>query len=226
MNSLTMYIPDALVHESWIPFLDSQREKLNELGDHLEGAISNGAVCFPDRELILRAFEMSIKDVRVLILGQDPYPTPGHAIGYSFATHPHVSPVPASLRNIFKEATADIGELSKVNSSLQSWRDQGVFLLNRVLTVESGAVGSHKKIGWEGFTESAVEFLIKRNPDVVAMLWGKDAESLKHLFDPSRVIITTHPSPLSANRGFLGSKPFSKCNDLLKQMGHQPVDWR
>jgi len=109
---------------------------------------------------------------------------------------------------------------------LQSWRDQGVFLLNRVLTVESGMAGSHRKIGWEGFTESAIEFLINSNSHVVALLWGKDAASLKHLLDPSRVLITAHPSPLSANRGFFGSEPFSKCNELLRQIGLQPVDWR
>lgn len=221
-----MFIPDALVHESWIPFLDSQRETLDELADHLEKEMGKGTLFFPDRELILRAFEMSVRDVRVLILGQDPYPTPGHAIGYSFATHTQTRPIPASLRNIIKEVSNDVGPLTTLDLSLMSWRDQGVFLLNRVLTVESGVAGTHRKIGWEGFTESAVDFLIKRNPHVVAMLWGKDAESLKHLFDPSRVIITAHPSPLSANRGFFGSKPFSQCNDLLKQMGHQPVDWR
>lgn len=221
-----MFIPEALVHESWIPFLDSQRETLDRLAASLKIEIVRGTSIFPERELILRTFEMSVKDVRVLILGQDPYPTPGHAIGYSFATHIHVRPIPASLRNILKEVSNDVGPLMKLDSSLTSWREQGVFLLNRVLTVESGAAGSHRKLGWEGFTESAVEFLIKRNPHVLALLWGKDAESLKYLFDPSRVINTPHPSPLSANRGFFGSRPFSKCNDLLKQIGHQPVDWR
>lgn len=221
-----MFIPDDRVHESWKPFFDSQRGSLDRLSTFLEKERNMGRAIFPESEHILGAFEIAVSDIRVLILGQDPYPTPGHAIGYSFATHPDVRPIPPSLRNIFKELIADIGELSKVDSSLQSWRDQGVFLLNRVLTVESGAAGTHRKIGWEGFTESAVDFLIKRNPHVVAILWGKDAESLKYLFDPSRVIITAHPSPLSANRGFFGSKPFSKCNDLLKQMGHQPVDWR
>jgi len=226
MNSPIMSILDDRVHESWKPFFDSQRGNLDRLSTFLEEERDMGKAIFPEREHILRAFEVSLSDIRVLILGQDPYPTPGHAIGYSFATHPHVRPIPASLRNIFKEATADIGELSKVDSSLQSWRDQGVFLLNRVLTVESGMAGSHRKIGWEGFTESAIEFLIKSNSHVVALLWGKDAASLKHLLDPSRVLITAHPSPLSANRGFFGSEPFSKCNELLRQIDLQPVDWR
>ncbi len=221
-----MFILDNRVHESWKPFIDSQRGNLDRLSTFLEEEKDMGKAIFPERAHILRALEVSLSDIRVLILGQDPYPTPGHAIGYSFATHPHVSPVPASLRNIFKEATADIGELSKVDSSLQSWRDQGVFLLNRVLTVESGMAGSHRKLGWEGFTESAIEFLIKSNSHVIALLWGKDAASLKYLLDPSRVLITAHPSPLSASRGFFGSQPFSKCNDLLRQIDLQPVDWR
>jgi uracil-DNA glycosylase len=221
-----MFILDGAVHETWKPFFEAQRHELERIGNFLERESANGKVQFPHREFVLRAFEMSVEDVRVLILGQDPYPTPGHAIGYAFATLPNVRPLPASLRNIFKEVATDIGSITQVDATLKSWRNQGVLLLNRVLTVEERAPGAHRKQGWEEFSQSAIEFLISQNHHFVALLWGKDAQSLADLFDPARVLLASHPSPLSAYRGFIGSHTFSKCNELLKQNGFAPVDWR
>lgn len=221
-----MSILDGDFHETWRPFFEAQRPGLERIANFLEIERLGGKQHLPAQELVLRAFEMSVTDVRVLILGQDPYPTPGHAIGFAFATNPHVQPLPASLRNIFTEVASDIGTITRVDATLKNWREQGVLLLNRVLTVEVGSPGTHRKKGWEEFSQSAVEFLISQNEHFVALLWGKDAQSLAHLFDPLRVLHAAHPSPLSAYRGFLGSRTFSKCNELLQQNGCPPVDWR
>ena len=165
-------------------------------------------------------------DVRVLITGQDPYPTPGHAIGLSFAVDRDVRPLPRSLGNIYRERHTDLGIPPAPHGDLTAWSDQGVLLLNRVLTVAPGAPASHRGWGWEKITELAIRALIARQQPLVAVLWGRDAAGLKPLLGGTPIIESAHPSPLSASRGFFGSRPFSRANALLEQQGAQPVDWR
>jgi uracil-DNA glycosylase len=163
--------------------------------------------------------------VRVLIVGQDPYPTPGHPIGLSFAVQRHVRPVPRSLGNIYKELLADVGIPAPEHGDLTAWSDQGVLLLNRVLTVEPGRPASHRGKGWEPITDAAIRALVARGGPLVAVLWGKDAQTLRPLLGPTPVIASAHPSPLSADRGFFGSRPFSRVNESLAEQGGEPVDW-
>jgi uracil-DNA glycosylase len=174
---------------------------------------------------VLRAFTYPLDDVRVLIVGQDPYPTPGHAIGLSFAVDPHVRPVPRSLQNIYKELRDDLGLSTPTNGDLTPWAEHGVMLLNRVLTVRPGASGSHRNLGWEAVTEVAIRALVAREKPLVAVLWGRDAGTLRPLLGSTPVISSAHPSPLSANNGFFGSRPFSRANELLEGLGARPVDW-
>ncbi len=175
---------------------------------------------------MLRAFTFPLEKVRVLIVGQDPYPTPGHAVGLSFSVAPHVRPLPRSLDNIFKEYREDLGYPAPSTGDLTPWSEQGVMLLNRVLTVRPGTPASHRGKGWEAVTECAIRALVARRQPLVAVLWGRDASTLKPMLEDTAVIESPHPSPLSASRGFFGSKPFSRANDLLVQRGAEPVDWR
>jgi uracil-DNA glycosylase len=175
---------------------------------------------------VLRAFQRPLADVRVLITGQDPYPTPGHPIGLSFAVEHDVRPLPRSLGNIYRERHADLGIPPAPHGDLTAWSDQGVLLLNRVLTVRPGAPASHRGWGWEQVTELAIRALVAREQPLVAVLWGKDAAGLKPLLGQTPVVESAHPSPLSANRGFFGSRPFSRTNALLESMGVDGVDWR
>ena len=175
----------------------------------------------------MRAFDLAPGDVKVLILGQDPYPTPGHAMGLSFSTQPGVRP-PRSLVNIYAELESDLGlvlsDAGRADGDLTSWFNQGVMLLNRVLTVEAGNAGSHRKMGWEEVTEAAIRAL--NRPELVAILWGKDAQSAAHFIPDATIIASPHPSPLSARRGFFGSKPFSRANEALLQAGEVAIDWQ
>jgi uracil-DNA glycosylase len=164
--------------------------------------------------------------VRVLVVGQDPYPTPGHAIGLSFAVQRGVRPLPRSLQNIFKELVADTGVAVPEHGDLTAWTRQGVLLLNRVLTVSPGKPGSHRGRGWEQVTEAAVRGLVARRAPLVAILWGRDAQNLRPLLGETPVVQSAHPSPMSADRGFFGSRPFSRTNALLADQGAGPVDWR
>jgi uracil-DNA glycosylase len=164
--------------------------------------------------------------VRVLIVGQDPYPTPGHPVGLCFSVAPDVRPIPKSLVNIYKELQTDVGVEPPANGDLTPWTDQGVLLLNRVLTVRPGEPGSHRGRGWEQVTECAIEALAKRGGPMAAILWGRDAQSLKPMLGPIPWVESVHPSPLSASRGFFGSRPFSRVNRLLVEQGGAPVDWR
>ncbi|MGH3665925.1 MAG: uracil-DNA glycosylase, partial [Egibacteraceae bacterium] len=164
-------------------------------------------------------------DVRVLLVGQDPYPTPGHPIGLCFSVAADVRPLPASLANIFREYGDDLGHPSPSNGDLTPWTRQGVMLLNRVLTVRAGTPGSHRGKGWEAFTETAIRALLTRHRPLVAILWGGDARKLKPLLGSTPVVESAHPSPLSC-RGFFGSRPFSRANALLASQGAEPVDWR
>ncbi|WP_120337904.1 uracil-DNA glycosylase [Cryobacterium soli] len=184
-----------------------------------------GAEVLPAPENVLRAFRQPFDEVRVLIVGQDPYPTPGHPVGLSFSVAAEVRPVPRSLANIFTELHDDLGLPKPVAGDLTPWTRHGVLLLNRVLTVEAGAAGSHRRHGWEAVTEQAIRALAGRGTPLVAILWGKDAENLLPLLGSTPAIVAAHPSPLSARRGFFGSRPFSRANALLAEQGAQAVDW-
>ena len=179
----------------------------------------------PAGEHILRAFTRPFDDVRVLVVGQDPYPTPGHPIGLSFAVERHVRPLPPSLRNIYKELQADLGIPPAEHGDLTAWADHGVLLLNRALTVEPGRSASHRDKGWEPITEQAIRALAARGGPLVAILWGRDARSLKPMLGAVPVVESAHPSPLSASNGFFGSRPFSRADALLVQQGAAPIDW-
>jgi uracil-DNA glycosylase len=217
---------EDLVHESWLPALDPQRENLARIGEFLRAESAAGRTWSPSGANILRAFIQPLDHVRVLIVGQDPYPTPGHAVGLSFSVAPEVSPIPRSLTNIFKELTADIGCPKPSNGDLSAWADQGVLLLNRVLTVSHGDSGSHRGKGWEEFTSAAICALGQRvDQPLTAILWGKDAQSAEALLDDVPVIASAHPSPMSADRGFFGSRPFSRANEILEDLGGEPIDW-
>ncbi len=197
------------------------------MGEFLREENSSGRGYLPAGANVLRAFTYPLADVRVLIVGQDPYPTPGHAMGLSFSVAADVRPVPRSLGNIFDEYQSDLGLPKPANGDLTPWSEQGVMLLNRVLTVRPGNPASHRGKGWEIVTECAIRALVARDAPLVAILWGRDAATLKPMLGPSvPTIESVHPSPLSASRGFFGSKPFSRANELLVGLGAQPVDWR
>ncbi len=195
------------------------------MGDFLRREVQEGRGYLPAGDVVLRAFTQPFDAVRVLVMGQDPYPTPGHPVGLSFSVAPDVRPVPRSLQNIFRELTDDLGLPVPATGDLTPWFRSGVLLLNRVLTVRPGASGSHRGRGWEEVTEQAVRALAARDAPLVAILWGRDARSLKPLLPGVPVIESAHPSPLSA-QGFFGSRPFSRANAVLARLGAQPVDWR
>lgn len=217
---------EDLVHPTWVPVLEGQRETLTALGDFLRAEGAAGRPWLPAGDVILRAFATPIDDVRVLIVGQDPYPTPGHPIGLSFAVAPSVRPIPRSLSNIYQELIDDLDVGQPPNGDLSPWCAQGVMLLNRVLTVQAGESGSHRGKGWEQITDAAIRGLVDRvDAPLVAILWGRDAQSLTPLLGDTPIIATAHPSPMSADRGFFGSRPFSGANLLLEELGADPVDW-
>lgn len=217
---------EELVHPTWVPVLDGERETLAELGEFLRAETAAGHRWFPSGANILRAFTQPLPDVRILITGQDPYPTPGHAVGLSFSVAPDVRPLPRSLQNIFTELGSDLGCTRPANGDLSAWADQGVLLLNRVLTVRSGEPGSHRGIGWERITEAAIRGLVDRTDEpLVAILWGRDAQSLSGMLDDVPMISSAHPSPMSADRGFFGSRPFSRANEYLEDLGGEPISW-
>ncbi|GLW05145.1 uracil-DNA glycosylase [Microtetraspora sp. NBRC 13810] len=196
------------------------------MGDFLRDEIAAGRQYLPAGAHVLRAFQQPIDDVKVLIVGQDPYPTPGHPVGLSFSVAPDVRPIPGSLLNIFKEYTADLGYPKPTNGDLTPWTEQGVLLLNRVLTVMPGKPASHRGKGWEQVTEQAIHGLVARNKPMVAILWGRDARNLRPMLGDVPCIESAHPSPLSARSGFFGSRPFSRANQLLVEQGATPVEWK
>lgn len=196
------------------------------LGDRLRAETAAGRHYLPAGDRVLRAFQRPLSDVRVLIVGQDPYPTPGHPIGLSFAVDRHVRPIPRSLANIYQELESDLGIPRAAHGDLSAWSDQGVMLLNRVLTVAPGSPASHRGWGWEKVTEHAIRTLVDRGGPLVAILWGRDASNLRPLLGRTPIVESPHPSPLSASRGFFGSKPFSRANALLADQDADPVDWR
>ncbi|WP_018158121.1 uracil-DNA glycosylase [Demetria terragena] len=216
---------EELVHASWVPVLDPAREHLTEAGDFLRTELAEGRGYLPAADHVLRAFQMPLPDVRVLIVGQDPYPTPGHAVGLCFSVAPEVRPVPRSLQNIYAELESDLGLMKPDSGDLSPWVDQGVLLLNRVLTVRAGSPGSHRQHGWEHVTAAAIQGLVARGGPLVAILWGRDARSLAPHLGAVPYVESSHPSPLSARAGFFGSRPFSRVNALLEEQGSAPIDW-
>ena len=215
-----------LVDPGWAEALAPVAGQIAELGDFLRAETAAGRRYLPAGENVLRAFAAPLADVRVLIVGQDPYPTPGHPIGLSFAVDPGVRPVPRSLQNIYTELHDDLGIPVPPHGDLTAWSRQGVLLLNRVLTVQAGVSGSHRGKGWEAVTELAIRALVARGTPLVAILWGRDAGTLRALLGDTPVIASAHPSPLSASSGFFGSRPFSRANELLIAAGAEPIDWR
>jgi uracil-DNA glycosylase len=217
---------EEIIEARWAQALSPCAEGLAEIGQFLRAENAAGRGYLPAGRNILRPFTTPLDSVKVLIVGQDPYPTPGHAVGLSFSVSPDVRPVPRSLANIFTEYSADLGYPTPSTGDLTPWTQHGVMLLNRVLTVSPGQPGSHRKRGWEEITELAIRQLVARGGPLVAILWGRDAQNLRPLLGQTPVIESAHPSPLSASRGFFGSRPFSRANALLEQQGAEPVDWR
>lgn len=215
-----------LVAPDWAQALAPVEDRLHELGTFLRQENAAGRGFLPAGEHVLRAFERPLADVRVLVVGQDPYPTPGHAVGLSFSVAPDVRPVPRSLTNIYTELESDLGLPRPAGGDLTPWAEGGVLLLNRVLTVSPGAAGSHRGRGWEQVTQVAIEALVARGGPLVAVLWGRDAQQLAPMLGDVPVVASAHPSPLSARNGFFGSRPFSRVNALLAEQGAPPIDWR
>jgi uracil-DNA glycosylase len=214
-----------LVDAGWARALEPVAGQVAAMGDFLRAETAAGRRYLPSGDNVLRAFRAPFDDVRVLIVGQDPYPTPGHPIGLSFAVDRSVRPVPRSLQNIYRELRDDLGIVPPEHGDLTAWTEQGVLLLNRVLTVQAGASGSHRGKGWEAVTEAAIRALVERDRPLVAILWGRDAGTLRPMLGSTAVIASAHPSPLSASSGFFGSRPFSRANELLIAAGGRPVDW-
>ncbi len=227
---MAMSLPEladaGLIDPGWADALSPVADRIAGIGERLRGEVAAGRPYLPAGDRVLRAFARPLADVRVLIVGQDPYPTPGHPIGLSFAVDAHVRPLPRSLANIYRELQDDLGIPPATHGDLSAWSDQGVMLLNRVLTVSPGSPGSHRGWGWEAVTEHAIRTLAAREQPLVAILWGRDAANLRPLLGSVPIIESPHPSPLSASRGFFGSRPFSRANELLQQQGAQPIDWR
>jgi uracil-DNA glycosylase len=222
-----------IIDADWAAALEPVAGRIAAMGDFLREEVAAGRRYLPAGENVLRAFQQPFAGVRVLIMGQDPYPTPGNAVGLSFSVAPTVRRLPPSLINIFREYSADLGYPTPSTGDLVPWSERGVLLLNRVLTVRPGQPGSHRGIGWEEVTEQAIRALAARQaPDgtkrapLVAILWGRDARNLAPLLDGVPLIESAHPSPNSADRGFFGSRPFSQANKLLEQQGAAPIDWQ
>jgi uracil-DNA glycosylase len=215
-----------LVDPGWAHALEPVADDVTRMGAFLRQELAEGRRYLPAGPNVLRAFTQPFDRVRVLVVGQDPYPTPGHAVGLSFSVAADVRPVPRSLGNIFTEYCEDLGYPRPSNGDLTPWANQGVLLLNRVLTVAPGTPASHRGKGWEAVTECAIKALAARNQPLVAILWGKDAASLQPWLPGVATIVSPHPSPLSASRGFFGSRPFSRANAALVEQGSDEVDWR
>jgi uracil-DNA glycosylase len=210
----------------WAAALAPVADRIAAMGEFLRAEVAAGRTYLPAGENVLRAFQQPFHAVRVLIVGQDPYPTPGHAVGLSFSVSPETRPIPKSLINIYTEYVADLGHPKPANGDLTPWTERGVLLLNRALTVQPGKSNSHRNKGWEPVTEQAIKALAERDAPLVAILWGSQARALKPLLGADRCVESVHPSPLSAAGGFFGSRPFSKANELLVKQGAEPIDWK
>jgi uracil-DNA glycosylase len=216
---------EDLIDPQWARALRPVAPAIAAMGEFLRGEVAAGRTYLPAGNQVLRAFRTPLDSVRVLVVGQDPYPTPGHPIGLSFAVDGHVRPLPRSLVNIYRELRDDLGVEPPAHGDLTAWANAGVLLLNRVLTVQPGQPASHRGKGWEQVTDAAIRALVERGGPLVAVLWGRDAQSLRPLLGDTPVIASAHPSPLSAARGFFGSRPFSRANAALVARGGEPVDW-
>jgi uracil-DNA glycosylase len=216
----------SIVDPGWADALEPVAGRIAAMGDFLRAEVAAGRRYLPSGENVLRAFKQPFAGVRVLIVGQDPYPTPGHAVGLSFSVAPEVRRLPGSLVNIFREYSEDLGYPTPATGDLTPWAERGVLLLNRVLTVQPGKPGSHRGRGWEEVTEQAIRALAARKTPLVAILWGRDARTLAPLLEGIPIVESAHPSPYSAANGFFGSRPFSRANHLLEQEGAEPVDWK
>ncbi len=214
-----------LISPDWAQALTPVAPTIAAMGDFLRAELAAGRSYLPSGQNVLRAFSRPLADVRILIVGQDPYPTPGHPVGLSFSVSADVRPIPRSLQNIYAELHADLGIPPIQCGDLTPWFTQGVLLLNRVLTVQPGRSGSHRGRGWEQVTSRAIQALVEREGPLVAILWGRDAQSLIPMLGSVPYIASPHPSPLSAQAGFFGSRPFSRANDLLVRAGGDPIDW-
>ena len=215
-----------VVEAGWADALAPVADRVAAMGEFLRAEVAAGRTYLPEGKNILRAFTQPFDDVRVLIVGQDPYPTPGHPIGLSFAVERHVRPIPRSLQNIYRELRDDLGIETPDHGDLTAWTRSGVLLLNRCLTVRPGASAAHRGKGWEAVTDQAIRALAARDRPLAAVLWGRDAQTLKPLLGSVPAVESAHPSPMSADRGFFGSRPFSRVNALLAEQGGEPVDWR
>ena len=215
---------NEILDAGWAAALQPVADQIASMGDFLRAEVAAGRSYLPAGPNVLRAFTQPFDDVRVLIVGQDPYPTPGHPVGLSFSVAPGVA-LPRSLQNIFRELSADLGYPTPSNGDLSPWAQHGILLLNRVLTVAPGSPASHRGKGWEAVTEQAIKALVGRGTPLVAILWGRDAQTLRPMLGATPCIESAHPSPMSADRGFFGSRPFSRVNQLLTAQGAQPVNW-
>jgi len=215
-----------IVEAGWAIALNPVKDQIAKMGDFLRAQVAAGQRYLPSGENVLRAFKQPFGDVKVLIVGQDPYPTPGHPVGLSFSVDPKVTRLPGSLVNIFTEYSADLGLPAPANGDLSPRAERGVLLLNRVLTVQPGKPGSHRGKGWEEVTEQAIRALAGRDRPLVAILWGRDARNLAPVLGDVPRIESAHPSPMSAHNGFFGSRPFSRANQLLARQNAEPVDWK
>lgn len=225
MNALNGLVERELMAADWAEALAPVEERVAAMGVFLREQLALGRPYLPEGDRVFAAFRRPLADVRVLIVGQDPYPTIGHPIGLSFAVERHVRPLPASLRNIYTELRTDLGIEPPEHGDLTAWSERGVMLLNRSLTVRPGAPASHSGKGWEEVTARAISALVERGGPLVAVLWGRHAQSLKPMLGEVPNVESAHPSPLSAHRGFFGSRPFSRVNELLAAQGGVPMDW-
>ena len=226
MSTLAGLVDRGLMAADWAEALAPVDDRIAAMGRFLRAELAAGRTYLPAGDHVLRAFARPLAAVRVLVVGQDPYPTPGHPIGLSFAVAPDVRPIPRSLTNIYRELSDDLGIAPVAHGDLTAWTEQGVMLLNRCLTVRPGEPASHRGRGWEDVTACAISALAARGGPCTAILWGRDAQSLKPLLGPIPWVESAHPSPLSASRGFFGSRPFSRVNRMLVEQGGRPVDWR
>jgi uracil-DNA glycosylase len=216
-----------VVEAGWAEALEPVADTVARMGEFLRAELAADRRYLPAGANVLRAFQQPFEQVRVLIVGQDPYPTPGHAVGLSFSVAPETRPLPRSLQNIYREYCEDLGHPAPSSGDLTPWTEQGVLLLNRCLTVAPGEPASHRNKGWEEVTEQAIRALVARDAEpMVAILWGRDARNLAPLLEDVPLVESAHPSPMSAERGFFGSRPFSRANDLLEEIGGDPVDWK
>jgi uracil-DNA glycosylase len=225
-GTLSTLVESGLMAADWAEALAPAEADIAAMGRFLRAEIAAGRGYLPRGDQVLRAFQRPLADVKVLVVGQDPYPTPGHPVGLSFSVAADVRPLPPSLANIFRELVADLGVPPPSTGDLTPWADAGVLLLNRCLTVQPGRSAAHRGKGWERVTDRAIEALAARPGPAAAILWGRDAQGLKPMLGRIPWVESVHPSPLSASRGFHGSRPFSRVNELLVAQGAEPVDWR